>query len=322
MINERNLSKTSTEKTARVSLISEDEQKMNDQDNSSTPYHILNLKGLKYWMIKVSNSIFFMIQKMKKNYEEIVQEYNNLVQKNNEYEEKFQKLEKRYQLLTILKQKTRNDSIQSVKVDHQANTITKKFSNPSIFIDDKDSVIDEWLSIMRNKMKVNENWYFTKTMKKAYIRIRLEDDAMKHLVTWFKKDSIKSFDSAEDIFDELNRIFDDLNKRMNAMKAFRRLKQLNQYKEFHIFWFEFQRLVSDAKVFDELVLLEDLKNMMSFELQKTLASEAYKVTDLHEFARLCQFIDQTLRDVRIKSTRDRNYEYKYISADRGTITIT
>jgi hypothetical protein len=84
-----------------------------------------------------------MIQKMKKNYEEIVQEYNNLVQKNNEYEEKFQKLEKRYQLLTILKQKTRNDSIQSVKVDHQANTITKKFSNPSIFIDDKDSVIDE-----------------------------------------------------------------------------------------------------------------------------------------------------------------------------------
>jgi hypothetical protein len=75
-------------------------------------------------------------------------------------------------------------------------------------------------------------------------------------------------------------------------------------------------LTSDAEIFDELILLEDLKDKMSFDLQRILTSEAYKATDLHEFARLCQFTDQTLRNVESKSTRDRGFEYEFSSAER------
>jgi hypothetical protein len=49
---------------------------------------------------------------------------------------------------------------------------------------------------------------------------------------------------------------------------------------------------------------------MSWNLQKTLASDIYKATDLYEFARLCQFIDQTLRDVDSKTRNANRDEYE------------
>jgi hypothetical protein len=33
----------------------------------------------------------------------------------------------------------------------------KKLLNSSIFTDDKDSIIDDWLSVMQNKLKENAN---------------------------------------------------------------------------------------------------------------------------------------------------------------------
>jgi hypothetical protein len=43
---------------------------------------------------------------------------------------------------------------------------------------------------------------------------------------------------------------------------------------------------------------------MSYELQKAFAIESYKTTDLHEFVKMCRYIDQTLRDVNNKSRRE------------------
>jgi hypothetical protein len=36
---------------------------------------------------------------------------------------------------------------------------------------------------------------------------------------------------------------------------------------------------------------------MFYELQKTLTTKSYKAIDLHEFVKMCRYIDQTLRDV-------------------------
>jgi vacuolar-type H+-ATPase subunit I/STV1 len=95
-------------------------------------------------------------------------------------------------------------------------------------------------------------------------------------------------------------IFDDSNRRTNALKTYRRLKQIESFRDFNIFWAEFQRLVSDFELYNQKTLLEDLKNKMSYELQKVFATESYKVIDLHEFAKICRYIDQTLRDVNNK----------------------
>jgi hypothetical protein len=105
-------------------------------------------------------------------------------------------------------------------------------------------------------------------------------------------------------------MFDDFNKKVNVLKTYRRLKQVEMNKEFHTFFAEFQRLASDSKIYDETILLEDLKNKMSWDLQKTLASDIYKAIDLYEFVCLCQFIDQTLRDVDNKIRNVNRDEYE------------
>jgi hypothetical protein len=103
---------------------------------------------------------------------------------------------------------------------------SKKLSDSLILIDDKNSNIEDWLSAMRNKLKKNADWFSTETSKKTYVRTRIDEDSMKHLASRFKKNSIKSFLIIEEIFDDFNRVFDDFNKRVNALKAYKRLKQV------------------------------------------------------------------------------------------------
>jgi hypothetical protein len=170
----------------------------------------------------------------------------------------------------------------------------------SVFTDDKNLIIDDWLSIMRNKLKENANWFFIDVQQKAYVRIRIDEDAMKHLIFRFFKNSIKSYIISKEIFDDLYQIFDDSNRRINVFKAYRRLKQVESFKNFNIFWIEFQRLVNDSKLYNQETLLEDLKDKMSYELQKVLVIESYKATDLHEFVKMCRYTNQTLRNVNNK----------------------
>jgi hypothetical protein len=44
---------------------------------------------------------------------------------------------------------------------------------------------------------------------------------------------------------------------------------------------------------------------MSYELQKILAIESYKATDLHEFVKMCRYTNQILRNVNNKSRREK-----------------
>jgi hypothetical protein len=140
---------------------------------------------------------------------------------------------------------------------------------------------------MRNRLEENVDWFSIETSNKTYVRIRIDEDAMKHLTSWFKKNSIKSFFTVEIFFDDFNRVFDDFNKKMNALKTYKRLKQVKTNKKFHTFFAKFQRLASDSKIYDEAIFLKNLKNKMFWDLQKTLISNIYKVIDLYEFARLC-----------------------------------
>jgi hypothetical protein len=58
---------------------------------------------------------------------------------------------------------------------------------------------------------------------------------------------------------------------------------------------------------------------MSYELQKTLATKFYKAIDLHEFAKMCRYIDQTLRDV---NNKFRNIREDFVNnAEHEKITV-
>jgi hypothetical protein len=126
----------------------------------------------------------------------------------------------------------------------------------------------------------------------------------------FSKNSIKSYSISGKIFEDLYQNFDDSNSRINVLKAYKRLKQIESFKDFNIFWTEFQRLVSDSELYNQKTLLEDLKNKMLYELQKIFAIKSYKTTDLHESVKMCQYTNQTLRDV---NNKFRNIEEDFVN---------
>jgi hypothetical protein len=103
------------------------------------------------------------------------------------------------------------------------------------------------------------------------------------------------------------------------LKTYRRLKQVEIFKNFNTFWIEFQRLISDFELYNQKTLLEDLKDKMSYELQKAFATESYKVIDLHEFVKMCRYTNQTLRNV---NNKFRNIREDFASdAEREEVTV-
>ncbi len=316
----------------RESLIQPEE--IDEEEHVVFFYHIETLDDLVYWVNKDVTAVESMLTEIRKENVELNNLYNAIVDERARYEVEYERLKKRVEELEHDRDdenenmKSLDVSVESmrdasVRVDVSAFVMTtiniatsKKLSDSLILIDDKDPNIEDWLSAMRNKLKKNADWFPTETSKKTYVRTRIDEDSMKHLASRFKKNSIKSFLIAEEIFDDLNRVFDDSNKRINALKAYRRLKQVETNKEFHTFFAKFQRLASDSKIYDEAILLKNLKDKMSWDLQKTLASNIYKATDLYEFARLCQFTDQTLKDVDNK-TRNFNRDDYEVSVPRS-----
>ncbi len=316
-----------TENTRRVSIIPT-EIFGDAPEDAKTPYHIRNMNQLRYWLKKDENALikawmnirdestFVMNEYNKKivKFEEFTTEYNNCIDELNDA-----KLIIRELKVKLREKNLGNTPLPTTEGDVAVPT-SKKLPDPPIFTDDKDPTIDDWLSAMRNKLEENADWFSTDVQQKAYVRTRIGGDAMKHLTSRFSKDSIKPYTTADEIFEDLYQIFGDPNRRTNALKAYRRLKQVGPFKNFNTFWAEFQRLASDSKLYNQEALLEDLKDKMSYELQKALATESYKATDLHEFAKMCRYTNQTLRDVDNKS---RNTRGGFASeAERGGVTVT
>jgi hypothetical protein len=281
-------------------------KEIDEEEHAVFSYHIKTLNDLIYWIDKDVAAIESMLIEIKKKNVEINNLYNVIINERTKYEVEYERLKIWVEEFEQKRNNDENENVESfdvsvksvrdasIKVDASVSTVistSKKLLDSSIFIDDKNSNIEDWLSTMRNKLKENADWFSIETGKKAYVRTRIDENEMKHLTSRFKKDSIKSFMIVEKIFDDLNRVFDDLNKRVNVLKAYKRLKQIETNKKFHTFWAEFQRLVSDSKIYDEIILLKDLKDKMFWNLQRTLTSDIYKAIDLYEFARLCQFID-------------------------------
>ncbi len=312
---ETELSNQSMKDNRRVLIISIEifEDKF---ENARISYHVQNIDQLKYWLKKDENvlikawinirdeSIFVMNEYNKKivKFEEFINEYNNCIDELNDVKLIIRELKMKMREKNL---KNLNNFLFIIEDEVIVSTATfKKLSDSSVFTDDKNLIIDDWLSVMWNKLKENANWFFIEVQQKAYVRIRIEDDAMKHLTIRFFKNLIKSYTTADEIFDDLYQIFDDSNRRINVLKIYRRFKQIESFKNFNTFWVEFQRLISDSELYNQKTLLKDLKDKMFYELQKTLTTKSYKATDLHEFVKMCRYTDQTLRDVNNKSRRE------------------
>ncbi len=263
-----------TENIRRVSIISI-EIFDDASENAKISYHIRNMNQLRYWLKKNENVLIKTWMNIRDKSIFVMNEYNKKVMKMkdliNDYETCLDELNNAKLIIRELKVELREKNVRNsntflfIMKDEVVIATFKKLSDLSIVTDDTDFTIDDWLSVMRNKLKENENWFFIDVQQKVYVRIKIEDDVMKHLTTRFFKNSIKSYTMTNEIFDDLYQIFDDSNRRTNVLKIYRHLKQIESFKDFNTFWVEFQRLINDFKLYNSKTLLKDLKNKMFYE---------------------------------------------------------
>jgi hypothetical protein len=77
-------------------------------------------------------------------------------------------------------------------------------------------------------------------------------------------------------------------------------------------------LINELKEFIESLLLKELINKMSYELQKLLFVEAYKIIDLYVFARICMSIDRRIRNVNTSAVGGDGFHISFlVSSDKS-----
>ncbi len=136
-------------------------------EDARTFFYIRNMNQLRYWMQKDENALIktwvdirdesiYVINEFNKKIDEIKNlkiEYNDRIDELNDV-----KLIIRELKVKLREKNSRNTLLFIIEDEVVVSTaMIKKLLNSSIFTDDKDSIIDDWLSVMQNKLKENAN---------------------------------------------------------------------------------------------------------------------------------------------------------------------
>ncbi len=145
-------------------------------ENAKISYHVWNVDQLKYCLKKDENALIktwvntrdesiFVINEYNKKivkFEKFITEYNNCIDELNDAKLIIRELKMKLRERDISQHISRNSNILLFIIENEVIifiAMSKKLLDSSIFTDDKDLIIDDWLSAMRNKLEENANWF-------------------------------------------------------------------------------------------------------------------------------------------------------------------
>jgi len=170
-----------------------------------------------------------------------------------------------------------------------------KLLNSSLFEDSLQNV-DNWLSWMWNKLKINKNHFSIEELKIAYIESWVSEAAIKHIASRMRNIFLNSFLEVEEILSMINKMYDDLNHHHTTQRQYLKLYQNKIF--FHEFWMKFQRFNAELEYNNE-TLLDDLQHKISSDLQRAMLNEW--ITNLSEFINICIQVDVRLTELNAQS---------------------
>ncbi len=86
-----------------------------------------------------------------------------------------------------------------------------KLSDSSLFKDSKQNV-NNWLSWMQNKLKMNKNYFSIEELKIAYVKSWVDETMIKHIASWMKDAITNLFLEAKEMLLIINKMYDDFNQ--------------------------------------------------------------------------------------------------------------
>ncbi len=115
-------------------------------------------------------------------------------------------------------------SRQSTSISENRFSKSIKLFN-SLLFEDSTQNVDNWLSWMQNKLKINKNHFSIEELKIAYIESRVDETAIKHIATRMRNMITNSFLEAEKILSIINKMYDDLNHHHMTQRQYLKLYQ-------------------------------------------------------------------------------------------------
>ncbi len=212
-------------------------------------------------------------------------------------------------------------SWQSTSISEDRFSKSIKLLNSSLFEDSTQNV-DNWLSWMQNKLKINKNHFSIKELKIAYIKSWVNETAVKHIATQMRNMITNSFLEAEEILSIINKMYNDLNHHHTTQQQYLKLYQNKIF--FHEFWMKFQRFSAELEYNNE-TLLDDLQHKISSDFQQATLNE--RIMNLNEFVNICMQVDVRLTELNawliIKvSMISAAYSVASTSSARSTLSVS
>ncbi len=179
----------------------------------------------------------------------------------------------------------------SISEDHFLKLI--KLLNSSLFKDSLQNV-DNWLSQMWNKLKINKNYFSIKELKIVYIKSWVSEAAIKHIASCMQDIFLNSFLKVEEVLLIIDKMYDDFNHHYTTQQQYSKLYQNKIF--FHEFWMKFQRFSAELKYNNE-ILLNDLQHKISSDLQWVMLNEW--IMNLNKFINICMQVDVRLTELNV-----------------------
>ncbi len=101
-------------------------------------------------------------------------------------------------------------SQQSTSISEDCFLKSIKLSNSLLFEDSLQNV-NNWLSQMQNKLKINKNHFSIKELKIIYIESWVSEAAIKHIASCMQNIFLNSFLEVEEVLLIINKMYDNLN---------------------------------------------------------------------------------------------------------------
>ncbi len=208
-------------------------------------------------------------------------------------------------------------SQQSTLISKDRSSKSIKLSDSSLFEDSKQNV-NNWLSWIQNKLKMNKNHFSIKELKIAYVKSWVDQTTIKHIAFRMRDAITNSFLEAEEMLLIINKMYDDFNWHHTTQQQFLKLYQNKIF--FHDFWMKFQRFSAELEYNNE-TLLNDLQHKISFDLQRATLNEW--IIDLNEFVDICMRADVRLTKLNARSALKTStiQVARFIASISLTITI-
>ncbi len=170
-----------------------------------------------------------------------------------------------------------------------------KLLNSSLFEDSSQNV-NNWLSRMQNKLKINKNYFSIKELKIVYIESWVNEAAIKHIASCMQDIFLNSFLEVEEVLLIINKIYNNFNHHHMTQRQYLKLYQNKIF--FHEFWIKFQRFNAELK-YNNKTLLNDFQHKISSDLQRATLNEW--ITNLNEFINICMQVNIKLIELKAQS---------------------